>query len=266
MEKITSVHNPRIKAAMRLREPRGRNQQGRIIIDGVREIGRAVESGLRLAELFVCPPMCDARSQWVVEQAMEAAIEVTPDVFAKLAFGERAEGLVAVAATPDCGLARLQLGPQALVAVLERLEKPGNLGAVLRTADAAGVAAVIVADSRVELYNPNAIRASLGAIFTLPVAAADTKTVLEWLRANRFAIFAARVDGDLNYTQANLRDRSAVVLGSEADGLSETWTGPGITAISLPLLGRLDSLNVSTTAAVLFYEALRQRETARQSQ
>ena len=147
-----------------------------------------------------------------------------------------------------------------LVAVLEGVEKPGNVGAVLRSADAAGVSALIAADPRTDLYNPNAIRASLGTIFTMPVCEAAGGETIEWLRANGFRIFAARVDGAIPYTEADYRGRSAIVLGSEAAGLSPLWRGDDVQAVRLPMLGAADSLNVSVTAAVLFYEALRQRE------
>ena len=201
-------------------------------------------------------------------------LEVTPAVFEKLAFGDRAEGILGVAEMPKKKLRRLltlpsppaplpmgegRIAANPLVVVLEGVEKPGNLGAVLRSADAAGVSALILADSRVDLYNPNAIRASLGTIFTVPVCEAASGEVLAWLRDSKLKIFAARVDGSVPYTQADYRGPTAFVLGAEATGLTSAWTAPDITAIHLPMLGIADSLNVSATAAVLFYEALRQR-------
>jgi TrmH family RNA methyltransferase len=145
------------------------------------------------------------------------------------------------------------------VAVLEGVEKPGNVGAVLRSADAAGVSAVILADPRTDLYNPNAIRASLGTIFTMPVCEAASGDVLARLREHECMILAARVDGAVPYTEVDYRRPTAIVLGSEAAGLSPIWTGDDIRAVRLPMRGVADSLNVSVTAAVLFYEALRQR-------
>jgi TrmH family RNA methyltransferase len=146
-----------------------------------------------------------------------------------------------------------------LIAVLEGVEKPGNVGAVLRSADAAGVSAVILADGRTDLYNPNAIRASSGTIFSMPVCEATSSDVLAWLRERGFRIAAARVDGSVPYTKVDYRGPTAIVLGSEATGLSPIWSGNDIQAVRLPMLGAADSLNVSVTAAVLFYEALRQR-------
>ena len=210
--------------------------------------------------------MCrDAQHAALLARAAAGGIElvaVGPRVMEKLAYGNRVEGVVAVAGTPRRGLADLPLAADALVAVVEGIEKPGNLGAILRTADAAGIAAMIVADGGTDLYNPNAIRASLGAIFTVPVCEATSDQTLAWLRASGFRILAARVGAQLEYSQADYRGRTAIVLGSEAHGLGSHWQGPDITPVSLPMLGRVDSLNLSAAAAVLFYEALRQRRRA----
>ncbi len=265
---ITSPQNPRVKAAAQLRERRGRDAQGRIIIDGVREIGRALDAGVRVLELYCFEELCRGdQHERLLARATAAGAEllsVTPRVMEKLAFGNRVEGLVAVAQPPQRRLADLPLpqaaGAEMLVAVVEGAEKPGNLGAILRTADAAGVAALVVADGGTDLYNPNAIRASLGAIFTVPVCQATTAETIAWLRANRFRMLAARVEAATPYTRADFRGRTAIVLGSEAHGLSLAWNGTDIQAVSLPMRGRVDSLNLSATAAVLFYEALRQRQ------
>jgi len=266
-EIITSIHNPRVKAATRLRDARERSRQGRFLIDGVRELERAVEAGIQLNEVFVCPELLASPAAQALIETLETKrveiVQVAPRVFAKLAYGDRTEGLVAVAVTPRTTLADLQLhenpkcGP--LVCVLEGVEKPGNFGAVLRSADAAGVSAVIVASGRTDIYNPNAIRASLGTVFTLPVVAAPTSEVIAWLQSQELAIHAARVDGAADYTAANFTKPCAIVLGSEAMGLSEAWSGANVAAIKIPMLGKADSLNVSATAAVLFYEARRQR-------
>jgi RNA methyltransferase, TrmH family len=261
--RITSPANPRIKSAVRLRQRQGREDQRRIIIDGVREIGRAIEAGVEVGELFYLPELCgDDEHQAVLRGARRAGamlIDVTPSVIEKLAYGNRVEGVVATAGTPQRRLEDLPLTADALVAVVEGLEKPGNLGAILRTADAAGVGGLIVAEGGTDLFNPNAIRASLGAIFSVPVCLTTGAGALAWLREHRFKLYATRVDAALDYTAANLRGRSAIVLGSEAEGLSDLWRAGDVTAIRLPMLGTVDSLNVSATAAVLFYEALRQR-------
>lgn len=263
MLQITSLQNPRVKEAVRLRDRRHREKQGRILIDGVRELRRALGAGVQLLEAFVCEALCTSdEARQLVESLPNYGGEVwrvAEPVFEKLAFGHRTEGVLAVAEMPQPTLDALTLPPDAVVAVLEAVEKPGNVGAVLRSADAAGVAAVLLADARTDLYNPNAIRASLGTIFTVPICAADSATVIAWLRQRAFQIVAARVDGSVPYTEVDLRGPTALVLGSEAEGLSAAWTGDDIRAIRLPMLGVADSLNVSVTAAVLFYEALRQR-------
>ncbi|TVS19900.1 MAG: RNA methyltransferase [Planctomycetaceae bacterium] len=263
MAKLTSVQNPRIKQAVRLRNGRSRRRLGRMLIDGIREIHRAHRSGMSIIEVFWCPTGDRRPEQAQVLQALVddhvSVFEVTEPVFEKLAFGQRSEGLVAVAQTPKWDLDRLDIPSEGLVAVLEGIEKPGNVGAVLRSADAAGVAAVILADEGTDLFNPNAIRASLGAIFSVPVATAPGRQVLDWLRHHGFSIYAAWLDGSKKYSQVNYGGRSAVILGSEAIGLSSLWRASDITQIRIPMQGVVDSLNVSATAAVLFYEALRQK-------
>ncbi|MGH2513338.1 MAG: TrmH family RNA methyltransferase, partial [Candidatus Limnocylindrales bacterium] len=168
-------------------------------------------------------------------------------------------GLVGVIRTPPVGLDRLALPAEPLVVVAESVEKPGNLGAILRSADGAGADALIAADPRTDVFNPNAIRASLGTIFSVPVAVASSADTIAWLMARRIRIIAARVDGSVPYTEANLRGPLAIVLGSEAHGLAGAWSMPGIEAVHLPMLGSADSLNVSVAAAILLYEARRQR-------
>jgi TrmH family RNA methyltransferase len=265
---ITSLQNRRVKDAVRLRERRGRQQQDRLIIDGVRELRRAMEGGVELEAVFWCESACSGDDARTVLEAARAGgaelLEVTDDVFAKVAFGDRAEGLVGVARTPHRKLAALRaaLPERPLVAVLERVEKPGNVGAVVRSADGAGISAVILADAVTDLYNPNAIRASLGTIFTLPVCSTTGCEAFAWLRNQGLQVIATRVDGAVPYTDIDYTEPTAIVLGSEAAGLSTTWRGEGVTAAQLPMLGKADSLNVSATAAVLFYEAWRQRAIA----
>ena len=266
---ITSLHNPRLKAAVKLRDRAGRDEQRRIIIDGLREIGRALKGGVKLSEVYFLPERCaDGEQQQLLHDARQIGAElydVSRAVMERLSFGQRLEGIVAVAERPRRTLDDLRLVGDGLVAVVEGAEKPGNVGAILRTADAAGLSAVIVADGGTDLFNPNAIRASLGAIFTLSVCESTSQAALDWLRKGRVRMFAARVDGAVDYTTADLRGPAAIVLGSEAHGLSDVWQAADITAIRLPLLGTVDSLNVSATAAVLFYEVLRQRRASVQS-
>jgi RNA methyltransferase, TrmH family len=261
---ITSRQNERVKDAVRLRTGRERGQQKQFIIDGSREISRALTAGIRCLVAFVCEPLCESTAgQSILTKLRATAVEllpVTPEVYAKLCFGDREEdGIVVVAETPVRRLEDLQLPTEPLVAVVEGIEKPGNLGAILRTADAAGLDAVIVADGGTDLFNPNVIRASLGTVFRNGVAEASTAEAIAWLRSRQLKIFAARPDASLTYTAADFRGGAALVLGSEATGLSPTWNQSDVAPVQLPMHGLADSLNVSTTAAVLFYEALRQR-------
>jgi len=262
-QQITSTANPRIKAVVRLRDRRERDATGLTLVDGAREIRRAVESGVDIDDLYLCGRQAtSADALAAIRATMALGIEpivVTEHVMERLAFGERSEGLLAVVRPPRLSLDDLALPATPLVAVIEGVEKPGNLGAILRSADGAGVDAVIAADPRTDLFNPNAIRASLGTIFARPVVAASSVAVREWTIRHALKVVAARVDGGMVYTSANLTGSLAIVLGSEAAGLSDAWTGHGITAVRLPMRGTADSLNVASAAAVLFYEALRQR-------
>ncbi len=262
--RITSRQNARVKNAVRLRIGRERERQSRLIIDGAREILRAIECGVRPLEAFISEgPACTTSMAPVLERLQGAGAElitVSPAVFEKLCFGERDQfGVVVVAETPLRRLENLQLPGSPLVAVVEGVEKPGNLGAILRSADAAGVDAVVWADGRTDLFNPNVIRASLGTVFGKQVAAATTPDTIAWLLQQNLRIIAARPDANELYTSADFCGRIAMVLGSEAAGLSQAWHGTTINPVRLPMRGIADSLNVSTTAAVLFYEALRQR-------
>jgi TrmH family RNA methyltransferase len=234
------------------------------LIDGVREIMRAIAAGVRCVEAFICDELCVTSECQSVVQALESTdaelFSVPPIVYAKLAFGEREDGVVVVAEAPNRRLQDLQLPTKPLVAVLAGIEKPGNLGAILRSADAAGVDAVVAADARTDLYNPNTIRASLGTVFRPNVCEATASDTLAWLSERGLSIVAARPDAAKLYTEADMRGGTAIVLGSEAAGLAPVWSGENVTAVRIPMHGLADSLNVSTTAAVLFYEALRQRQ------
>jgi TrmH family RNA methyltransferase len=261
--RITSRQNSHVKDAVRLRTGRERRRRQQFLIDGAREIERAIAAGIQLLQAFICDELCDSadsrRARTSLETLNAEMLHVSPDVYGKLAFGDRHEGIVVVAETPRRILADIRLPQGAIVAVVEGVEKPGNLGAILRSADAAGVDAVIVANGRTDLYNPNTIRASLGTVFRENVCEASSADTIEWLREQDFSIIAARPDAAMIYTDFNFAGGAAIVLGSEATGLSGAWNAAHPTAVRLPMHGLADSLNVSTTAAVLFYEALRQR-------
>jgi TrmH family RNA methyltransferase len=260
---ITSRQNPRVKDAARLRDARERQHSGRFIIDGAREIVRALEAGVRPVEAFLCKKLCTSANSRDAEAAVRRTnaevFEVSPEVFEKLAFGDRHDGVIVVAEQVKRGLDNITLPAAAIVTVIEGVEKPGNVGAILRSADAAGIDAVIVADGHTDLYNPNTVRASLGTVFRTNVYEATTAETIAWLRMQGLPIIAAKPDATKLYTEIDYRTGAAIILGSEATGLSDAWHAADITPVRLPMRGIADSLNVSTTAAVLFYEALRQR-------
>ena len=263
---LTSLANPRVKAAVALRERRERDRTGLTLVEGAREVRRALDAGVEVVETFVCEPLLagpDARA--AIDRLDLGGAPVTPTseaVFAKVAFGERAEGLVAVVRIPSTSLERLSLPADPLVVVIEGVEKPGNVGAVLRSADGAGADAVVVASARTDLYNPNTIRASAGTIFSVPLGAGSTADVRAWLDDHGLRVVAAWVDAERPYTEIDLRGPVALVLGAEADGLSPAWTD-GVEAVRIPMAGVADSLNVSVSAAILLYEARRQRGLSR---
>jgi TrmH family RNA methyltransferase len=266
---IDSPSNPRVRGARALRERRERDATGRTLVDGARESVRAIEAGVEVVEAFVCPALLhseDGRRALELVDRLRGArrVEVSERAFERLAYGDRADGIVLVVSTPSTRLEDLRLPETPLVVVTEDVEKPGNVGAILRSADAVGASAAIAVGGT-DLFNPNVIRASIGTIFSVPVATGSAADVLAWLRASGIRIVASRVDAAALHVDANLRGPVAIVLGSEADGLSEAWRSPAIDGVRLPMLGGADSLNVSAAAAVLLYEAWRQRRDAAES-
>jgi TrmH family RNA methyltransferase len=260
---LTSRTNPHVVAAAALRDRREREARGLTIVDGAREVRRAIGSGVEVVEVYVCEPLLAGSDARAALDALGAAgvrpVTTSEAVFEKLAFGERAEGLVAIVRIPDLSLDQLNLPADSLVVVLEGVEKPGNVGAALRSADGAGADALIAASPRTDLFNPNAIRASAGTVFAVPLAAAPSAEVFGWLREHGLRIVTARVDAERPYTDADLRGPLAIVLGAEVSGLGETWSGPDVEPVAIPMRGVADSLNVSISAAVLLFEARRQR-------
>jgi TrmH family RNA methyltransferase len=269
---ITSRANPRVRAAAALRDRHERASRGLTLVDGAREVARALAAGVSIEEAFVAPDLIRTEEAGETAARVRAAglepTELSASAFERLAFGDRSDGIVAVVRPPSTTLADLdaRLPADPLVVVLESVEKPGNLGAVLRSADGAGASALIAADPRTDLWNPNAIRASLGTIFAIPVVAAASADVIAWLIERTIRIVAAVVDADATYDAVDLTGRLAIALGSEARGLSETWRRDDVVGVRLPMHGIADSLNVSTAAAVLLYESRRQRSQRRSTE
>lgn len=249
---ITSAKNPRIKSAAELRERKERDTSGLFLIDGDREIRRAIDAGIEVLEVFECEVSLELPSELGIRR-----YTVSPSAFSKLGYGERRHGVVAVARQFSLTLEKLNSRNVRLVCVYAGVEKPGNVGALLRTADAAGIDGVILADAATDVFNPNVVRASAGALFSTPLASATTSETLAWLTEHQFKIFTARVDGAADYRKVDWSGRCAVILGSEAEGLDASWSGPEITPICLPMRGKVDSLNVSVTSGILLYEMTR---------
>ena len=256
VENISSATNPKIKEVLSLRQKSAlRREKSLFIVEGRRELEHALEAGFKAETLFVCPAAGGDASGFQAERC----IEVTSALYAKIALREGTEGLLAVMRGSAPGLESLKLGESPLVLVLEGIEKPGNVGAMLRSADAAGADAVIICDHLPDLYNPNLIRASLGAVFTVPVACAGSEEAAEWLKARGIRILTAQLQDSALYYDTPMTGGTAIVIGSEADGLTPIWRKAADAHIRIPMLGRMDSLNASVSAAILLFEAVRQR-------
>lgn len=259
---ISSLQNPRVKAAVRLRERRHRVASGEMLVEGYHELALACAAGVRPLELFLAPELLQPGEAGLLAELHQAGvpiIEVTPTIMAKLAYREHPDAWLAVAAIPTRTLADLTLGPQPLLVIAEAVEKPGNLGAILRSADAAGADAVIVCDSATDLYNPNVVRASKGTLFQLPVVAASSADTFAWLAERHVTIVAATPAATTSYWQADLQQGVAIAVGTEKEGLSQRWLERAEVKVAIPMCGRANSLNVAQAATLLLYEALRQR-------
>jgi TrmH family RNA methyltransferase len=262
--RITNPKNPRVQRTIRLRHSRERKKTGLFVIDGLREIERAEQAGVAFAEIYcrVDPEPPPPTRQWLrqVQPLMDCEwIEVDGGVFSKLRYGDRDDGIIAVAKIRRTSLDELSVSPRPFIVIAEKLEKPGNLGAVLRTADATGVDALLVADADVDLFNPNVIRASMGAAFTVPTVSVSAEEAISWCVERGITIFAARLEGTQTYECGDYCLPTAIALGNEARGLSSVWQSANIASVRLPMQGFVDCLNVSVTAGVLLYEVQRQR-------
>jgi TrmH family RNA methyltransferase len=265
-EKITSLQNPRLKELVKLRDRRARDEAGVFLVEGYREIRRALEQGAALQTVFFAPEWFLGANEAALLAQAEAAgaglCELSREAFAKVAYRERPDGLLAVAPQWRRALGDLALPAEPFLLVVEAIEKPGNLGTILRSADAAGCDAVIVCDPVTDLFNPNVVRASTGVLFAVPCVVAESAAVLAWLRAQRIRVVATTPAAATPYTAADLRGRLAVVMGSEQFGLSEFWLNGADLPIRIPMAGQADSLNVAMATIIALFEAVRQRTAA----
>ena len=262
-EIITSVTNPRVKQLVKLRNRRERDASGVFLIEGYRELTRAVESGLTLREVFVCPDLFLGDNETDLVARAEAGgarrVDLGPEAFRKVSYRDRPEGLIGLADQFSTTLEQLAPSPNPLILVVESIEKPGNLGTMLRTADAAGVDAVVVCEPTTDPFNPNVVRASLGCLFLVPLAVTSTPEAIGWLAQHEMTTFAATPSASLPHWQADFRGPSAIAIGSEQYGLSDTWLGEAGAQIRIPMGGQVDSLNAAMAAGIVLFEAVRQR-------
>ena len=263
IETVTSAQNPKIKNLLLLQEKsKARKEQGLFVVEGRRELEHCLAAGYSVRTLFVCPEIAGSVASILQPEASisaPAVVEVPEHLYRKIAYRDGTEGVVAEVECRERKLEDLALPENPLIVVLESVEKPGNLGAVLRSADAAGADAVIVCDPLTDLYNPNLIRASIGALFTVPTVAAPSEEVIPWLKARGIRILTAQLQDSEWYYDTPMTGGVALVMGTESTGLTNRWREAADAHIRIPMLGRLDSLNVSVSAAILLFEAVRQR-------
>jgi TrmH family RNA methyltransferase len=266
-DRLSSPQNPRIKQLLKLQQKSAeRRALGLTLVEGLRELTIAVEAGVPVATLYTCPELAgetglaELKNLFLGKKDAPEWFEVTRPVFEKVAYREGSDGLLAVLKTPARILADLRLPANPLVIVLEAVEKPGNLGAILRTADAAPVDAVLIGDPRTDLFNPNVIRASIGCVFTVPTVAAPVADILAFLKEKGIRTYAAALAPEARpYTEYDFQGPTALVMGTEADGLTPQMREACDETVIIPMMGRIDSLNVSVATAVLTFEAVRQR-------
>jgi len=287
---ISSTQNPKIKALLALQQKSSeRRAQGLFVVEGQRELQHCIEAGLEIDTVFHCPELgysplptsperggvsaspslptsperggTSAPSLFIEKEEGGLAVSVTKAVYERIAYRGTTEGVVAIVKAKPLTLSDLKLEKNPLIIVLESVEKPGNLGAILRSADAAGADAVIVCDPLTDLYNPNLIRSSIGAIFTVPCVACSSEECIAFLKKHDIQILTAQLQDSLPYYDTDMQQATAIIMGTESTGLTDQWRKAATAHIRIPMLGRLDSLNVSVSAAILLYEAVRQRNT-----
>lgn len=255
--KITSVQNPKVKSLVALQQKASeRRAQGLFVVEGRREMEHCINAGFHIRQIFHCPEMCPLPHS--IPDTCDI-YEVSPTVYEKIAYRGSTEGIIATAEARQNKLQDLALSSNPLIIVLESVEKPGNLGAILRSADAAGADAVVVCDPLTDIYNPNLIRSSIGAVFTVPCVVCSSDECIEYLKANHIQILTAQLQDSSPYYDTDMKRGTAIVMGTESTGLTDKWRAAADAHIRIPMLGKLDSLNVSVSAAILMFEAVRQR-------
>lgn len=260
MKHISSVQNPFIKQLTQLQDKaKARKQSGTFIIEGQREIELALKGGYEIETLLFCPELSGKAEKLKIEMAEKLKIEISKEVYQKIAYRDTTEGIIAIAKSKPLQLSDLKVGKNPLILVAEGLEKPGNLGALLRTADAANIDAVIIANPKSDMYNPNIVRSSVGCLFTRQIAVATSEEAIAFLKENNINIYCATLQDSATYHTQNYNEPCALVVGTEATGITEIWRQNSTKNINIPMQGVIDSMNVSVAAAILVFEAKRQR-------
>ena len=261
MKQITSSQNPFIKSLIQLQEKsKSRKQSGTFLIEGMREIELAIKGSYELETILFLPDLVSLQQITKLSNNQIDLIEISKEVYQKLAYRDTTEGILAIAKTKSLQLSDLELPENPLILVMEALEKPGNIGAVLRTCDAAKVDAVIIANPKTDLYNPNIVRSSVGCLFTNQIATGTTEEVIDFLIKNNINFYSATLQNSNSYHTQDYTAATALVVGTEATGLTQLWRDKTTQNIIIPMQGEIDSMNVSVAAAILIFEAKRQRE------
>ncbi|HEX2582829.1 MAG TPA: RNA methyltransferase [Chlamydiales bacterium] len=263
--KITSLQNPKIKEAVRLRDRKMRDETGRFLIEGYRELKRAIDAGWKMETVFFCPDFfLGSNERALLEKTGGEVIECTKEVFQKLSYRDRPDGLLGIAPEMRKNLSDLEklIVPlkNPFLVIAESIEKPGNLGTILRSADAAGADAVIVCDPTTDIHNPNVVRSSVGTLFTVPVFELEGRETLRFLKERGIAIAAATPSAKIEYTKADFTVPVAIAVGTEQYGLSEAWMKEADIQVRIPMFGIADSLNVASATTLVLYEVVRQRK------
>jgi RNA methyltransferase, TrmH family len=262
-ESITSLSNKKIKnIVLLMRKQSERKEQGLMVVEGEKEIVQCLHSGISVDSCFICPDI--ATNQKVVDLCTKACppenlYHITPEVFSKVAYRDDSGGIILLGQTRTLDIDSVELSETPLIVVLEQVEKPGNLGAVLRSCDAAAVDLLIICNPNTDIYNPNVVRSSIGCVFTQKVLACSSDKAITWLKKNNIGIYAAALQTEQFYHETDFTRGSAIVFGTEATGLTGKWLTIADKIIKIPMLGQIDSLNVSNSVAIMIYEAKRQR-------
>ena len=260
MKQITSLHNPFIKSVIQLQEKaKARKQSGLFIIEGKREIQLATKGGYIIETLLFLPDLISSNDVDELSKSTTQIIEINKEIYQKIAYRDTTEGVIAIAKTKSIQLQDLKLSKNPLLLIVESIEKPGNIGAMLRTADAANIDAVIIANPKTDLYNPNIVRSSVGCLFTNQIAVGTTDEIIEFLEHKSIHFYSATLQNSTSYHTQNFTLPTALVVGTEATGLTQKWREKATQNIIIPMQGEIDSMNVSVAAAILLFEAKRQR-------